>query len=271
MYIDTHCHLNFVAFKDDWKETADQCVKAGVKKMIVVGADLETSARAVEICEQHPALFAAVGVHPHHSHALRGITNFQFSIFKKLENLAKSKKVVAIGECGLDYHVYKKTKYLNEEITPEVKTLQKRLFGQQIQLAKKLELPMIIHNRAAGEETLDTLKHFCAGDGQYPRGVFHCISGSKKLLTKILDLDFYIGIDGNITYSQEVQTLATEAPLERILLETDAPYLSPKHDGSRNFPQSVKIAAQFLAKLKSTSINQIEAETTKNAEKLFKL
>lgn len=190
----------------------------------------------------------------------------------RLKGLAKSKKAVAIGECGLDYHVYEKTKYPSTSlrITPEIKTLQKRLFGQQIQLAKKLELPMIIHNREAGEETLDTLKHFCAGDGQYPRGVFHCISGSKKLLTKILTLGFYIGIDGNIAYSQEVQSLATEAPLNRILLETDSPWLAPERDGRRNLPNSVKIVAQEISRLMDTSINQIEAETTKNAKKLFK-
>lgn len=263
MYIDTHCHLNFKAFEKDWEEIADEAVKAGVEKMIVVGADLQTSARAVELAEKHKALFASVGIHPHHCQNQINMA--------KLKSLAKSKKVAAIGECGLDYHVYEKSKYQDKEITAEIKTLQKNLFGQQIQMAKKLELPMIIHNREAGEETLDALNHFCTNDGQYPKGVFHCISGSKKLLQKILDLGFYIGIDGNIAYSQEVQTLAAEAPLNRILLETDAPYLSPKHDGGRNFPQSVKIVAQFLAKLKGTSINQIEAETTKNAIKLFNI
>jgi len=262
MYIDTHCHLNFKAFEGDWQKVADEAVRAGVEKMMVVGADLETSAKAVELAEKHKNLWAAAGIHPHHC---------QNKIdMDKLESLAKNKKVVAIGECGLDYHIYEKTKYPDATITPDIKVLQKRLFGQQIQLAKKFKLPMIIHNRAAGEDTLDTLKHFCAGDGQYPRGVFHCISGSKKLLTKILGLGFYVGIDGNVTYSQEVQALVKIAPLNRILLETDAPYLSPKHDGSRNFPQSVKIVAQFLAKLKGTSINQIEAKTTKNAKKLFK-
>lgn len=265
MYIDTHCHLNFKAFEEDWEEIADEAVKAGVKKMIVVGADLETSARAVELAEKHQNLLATVGIHPHHCQNKIDMA--------KLESLAKGKKVAAIGECGLDYHVYEKTKYPSTSlrITPEIKTLQKRLFGQQIQLAKRQNLPLIVHNRAAGEETLDTLNHFCKSDGQYPQGVFHCISGSKKLLKKILQMGFFIGIDGNITYSQEVQALAADAPLNRLLLETDAPYLPPKHDGSRSFPQSVKIVAQFLAKLKGASINQIEVETTKNAIKLFKL
>lgn len=264
MYIDTHCHLNFAAFKDDWKEVADQCVKGGVGKMIIVGADLETSQKAVEISQKHPALFAGVGVHPHHAHKM---TNFQFSIFKKL---AQNKKVVAIGETGVDYHVYEKSKYENKAITPEIKTLQKRLFGQQIQLAKELKLPLIIHNREAGNDTLDVLDHFCKSDGQYPPGVFHCISGSRKLLQKILALGFFIGVDANIGYSQEVQTLASDAPLDKIILETDAPYLAPGRDGVRNTPQSVTIIAQALAQIKNLSESNVAQQTTANAQRLFK-
>ena len=221
MYIDTHCHLNFSAFKDDWQEVADKCVRAGVEKMIVVGADLATSQKAVEICQKHQALFASVGVHPHHAPG-------EFDL-EKLRALAKNKKVVAIGETGVDYHVYQKSKYPSTalRINPEMKTRQKTIFGQQIQLAKELKLPLIIHNREAGEDTLDVLDHFSKSDGRYPTGVFHCISGSRKLLQKILALGFYVGVDANITYSQEVQTLISDAPLNRILLETDSPYLMP--------------------------------------------
>ena len=264
MFIDTHCHLNFKAFEEDWQKVADEAVKAKVEKMIVVGADLETSARAVNLAEMHKNLWATVGIHPHHCQNKIDID--------KLEGLAKNKKVMAIGECGLDYHEYKTTKYESSQITPKIKVLQKRLFGQQIQLAKKLDLPMIIHNRETGEDALDALNHFCKNDGVYPDGVFHCISGSKKLLEKILELGFFVGIDGNVTYSQEVQALAKIAPLNRILLETDSPWLTPvPNRGLRNEPISVKITAECLAKLKGASINQIEAETTKNAIKLFKL
>lgn len=266
MYIDTHCHLNFKAFEEDWQKIADEAVEAGVEKMMVVGADLETSCRAAELAEKHKNLWVAVGIHPHHCQNKIEID--------KLEKLAKSKKAAAIGECGLDYHVYEKSKYPSTllRITPEIKTLQKRLFGQQIQLAKKLKLPMIIHNREAGEDVLDALNHFCKNDGKCPAGVFHCISGSKKLLEKILELGFFVGIDGNVTYSQEVQALAQLVPVNRILLETDSPWLTPvPNRGLRNEPISVKITAECLAKLKGASINQIEAETTKNAEKLFKI
>ena len=262
MYIDTHCHLNFGAFADDWKEVADQGVKAGVEKMIVVGADLETSAKAVEIAQKHPALFAGVGVHPHH-------TPGEFYL-KKLKLLAQNKKVIAIGECGVDFHLYEKSKYPEKTITPEVKNRQKIIFGQQIQLAKELKLPLIVHNREAGEETLDVINHFCKDDGQYPPGVFHCISGSKKLLQKILALGFFIGVDANITYSTEVQTLVAAAPIEKILLETDAPYLGPNRDGARNTPQSVKIVARQISQLKNLPETEVIAQTTANAQKLFK-
>ena len=266
MYIDTHCHLNFSAFKDDWQEVADKCVRAGVEKMIVVGADLETSQKAVEICQKHPALFASVGIHPHHAPE-------EFDL-EKLKTLAQNNQVVAIGETGVDYHVYEKSKYENKAITPEIKTLQKRLFGQQIQLAKELKLPLIIHNREAGEDTLDVLNHFCKDDGVYPPGVFHCISGSRKLLQKVLALGFFIGVDANISYSQEVQTLVSDAPLDRILLETDSPYLMPAPHragcGVKNTPQSVTIVAQSIAKIKNLSESDVAKQTTDNAQRLFK-
>jgi TatD DNase family protein len=277
MLIDTHCHLNFAAFEEDWRETAGAAVKAGVTKMIVVGTDLTSSQKAVELAANHPALYAAVGFHPHHAKSLtvsqlRSVTN-------RLKELAQNKKVVAIGECGLDYYVYQKTKYPETAVTEKIKVLQKKLFGQQIQLAKELNLPLIVHNRSAGNDTLDALDHFCkpaspAGrsDGQMPAGVFHCISGSKKLLQKILDLGFYVGIDGNVTYSQEVQLLASAAPLEKMLLETDAPYLTPEPDRSlRNTPTSVKIVAAFLADLKEEPFETVANVTTKNAKKLFNL
>lgn len=266
MYIDTHCHLNFVAFKDDWNQVADECVKDGVEKMIVVGADLETSAKAVEICQKHPALFASVGVHPHHAPG-------EFDL-EKLKALAQNKKVVAIGETGIDYHLYQKSKYEEKEIRPEAKNRQKTIFGKQIQLAKALKLPLIIHNREAGEDTFDTLDHFCKGDGVYPPGVFHCISGSRKLLQKILVRGFFIGVDANITYSTEVQTLAADAPLDKILLETDSPYLAPAPHrdgrGVKNTPQSVKIVAQSIARIKNLSEREVAEQTTANAQRLFK-
>lgn len=264
MLIDTHCHLNFAAFDADWRQVADEAVKNGVEKMIVVGADLTSSAKAVELAQKHKALYAAVGIHPHHANGSVDL--------REIKKLAQNKKVVAIGEIGLDYHVYVKTKYLDNSVTPELKIKQKQLFGAQIQLAKELNLPLIIHNREANEEVLDVIEHFSKSNGKIPNGVFHCISGSVKLLKKILEMGFYIGVDANITYSQEVQILAKAAPLDKILVETDSPFLSPVSlRGLRNTPVSVRIGAEFLARLKQLSVDKVIEATTANAKKLFLL
>jgi len=277
MYIDTHCHLNFKAFEDDLLEVVKKSQEAGVEKIIVPGTDLETSKKAVEIAEDIEEVYAVVGFHPHH---VKGLDRVDGKIKEELKKLAKSKKVVGIGECGLDYYVYQRTKYDKAEITTELKNLQKQLFGMQLQLAKELSLPMVIHNREAAEEILDVMNHFSKGDNKMPRGVFHCISGSKEYLEKILDLGFYIGVDGNVTYSKNVKKLAKKVPLNRLLLETDAPYLTPEPVRSekinrgeklRNEPISVKITAEYLADLKKVSLDKIIASTTKNAEDLFNI
>jgi len=277
MYIDTHCHLNFKVFENDWLEVVKKAQKAGVEKIIVPGTDLESSKKAVEIAESADGVYATVGFHPHHTKGLKDINN---NIKKELKNLAKSKKVVGIGECGLDYYVYKKTKYDKAEITLKLKNLQKQLFGMQIQLAKELNLPIIIHNREAGEDILDVINHFSKDDNKVPRGVFHCISGSKEYLERVLGLGFYVGVDGNVTYSKNVKKLAKKVSLDRLLLETDSPFLTPepirsgvKNRGGklRNEPISVKIVADYLTKLKNVSLDEIVSLTTKNAEVLFKI
>jgi len=270
MLIDTHCHLNFKAFEKDYRAVVERARKAGVKKILTVGVDIETSKRAVEIAKELEGVKVTVGFHPHHC---KGITSGEIDEIKeKLRKLAKNKKVVGIGECGLDYYEYKNTKY-----PPKAKAfrrtgrnLQKQMFGIQIQLAKELNLAMVIHNRKADLDVLDTLDHFCKTDGKYPTGVFHCISGSKQYVKKVLEKGFYIGIDGNVTYSKEVQELAKTVPLEKLVLETDSPFLSPESKrGLRNEPINVKITAEFLARLKNISLDKLETSTTQNAEALF--
>ena len=269
MFIDTHCHLNFKAFEKDWQEVVKRAKKAGVEKMIVVGTDLESSQKAVELAEKMEGLYATAGVHPHHC---RGLNESVEEIKRKLKKLAKSKKVVGIGECGLDYAVYRQSKYKSKEVGLELKNLQKRVFGVQIQLAKKLDLPLVIHNREAEKDLIDAMKHFCKDDGQSPRGVLHCISGSQAYLKQMLEMGFYIGVDGNVTYSQGVQTLVRKIPLERLVLETDAPFLTPvPYRGLRNEPKNVTIVAEFVASLKKVSLNKIEASSSKNAEALFNI
>ena len=274
MYIDTHAHLNFEAFDNDWQEVVKKARADEVEKIIIPGSDLETSKRAVEIAEKTEGLYAAVGFHPHHC---KGSVDVE-EIIRKVKKMAKSKKVVAIGECGLDYHVYQKTKYASTALSTSQKNLQKKVFGKQIQLAKSLNLPMVIHNREAQKEILDVIDHFCRIDGKYPKGVFHCISGGVKYLRKVLEKGFYIGVDGNVTYSDEVKNLVKEIPLDRLLIETDSPFLLPEplrsasrssRDKLRNEPVNVKIVAESVSEIKKINIEKVKDLSIKNAEALF--
>jgi TatD DNase family protein len=277
-FIDTHCHLNFEAFKEDWREVLDKAMEARVEKIIVVGASLESSIRAVELAQEHPALYASVGIHPHHVREF-SVSNDQFSInfqlfneqMSKLKELAKRPRVVAIGETGLDYHVPKVSKYPAEllPITEELKSLQRNLFREQIKLAQEMNLPMILHSREAKEEVLEILKQ--VQDDDKIQGTFHCFGGSKKYLKRILAAGFYVGFDGDITYVPDRAGVAGNVPLDRLLLETDSPLLTPfPHRGERNEPINVKLIAQKQAKIRNMTLEDIEEQTTNNAESLFK-
>jgi len=282
MYIDTHTHLNFQSFGSDWQSAVKEAKAAGVEKMIVVGTDIKSSLKAIEMVKQDDSLLATVGFHPHHVRSFLGLSYARVQLAQitdQLAKLAKTKRVVGIGECGLDYHVYKQTKYktvLKKEDWKKFKILQKQVFGMQIQLAKKLNLPLVIHNREAENDLIDTIDHFCKEDGKYPNGVLHCISGSKEYLKKGLKMGFYIGVDGNVTYDKKVQKLAKEVPLNRLVIETDSPNLIPEpikssQKTSRNKPANVVIVAEFLSKLKKVEIKKIQEATRKNAKDLFKI
>ena len=256
--------MNFKAFADDWREVVERAVAAGVKKIIVVGADWESSQRAVELAQEHPALWAAVGIHPHHAKA---VTSDQLSVIsKQLKELAQSPKVVAIGEIGLDYHVYKNSKYPS---TPSIslgtsalriknidKELQEQLFEAQMEIAQELNKPVIIHSREAGEEVLEIARGI--------RGVFHCFGGSKKYLKKILEAGFYVGFTGQITYVPDRASVARKVPLDRLLIETDCPYMPPFREERRSEPRDVTIIGQFLG-------GETEQATTANARRLFEI
>lgn len=283
--IDTHCHLNFKAFKDDWREVADRAVEAGVTKMIVVGSDLENSRRAVEMAQQHPAIYAAVGVHPHHARTLLAKSNVKAQISKlmaKLKQLAEQPRVVAIGETGLDYHVPKQSKYPEEllPITEELKTIQRELFMEHLKLAKELNKPLILHSRECGEEVLqlvsprEKLDIRQQADSGHSRGViagvFHCFGGSKKYLKRILDAGFYVGFDGDITYVPDRLGVAAEVPLERLLLETDSPLITPEpYRGERNEPKNVTLIAKSQAQVRGIMVEEVGRVTSENAERLF--
>ncbi len=261
--VDVHCHLNFKAFEEDLDEVIKRALKNGVEKILNVGSSIETSIAAVKLSEKYNNLFATVGIHPHHADKLE--KNWD----EKLENLAKSKKVVAIGETGMDFYPYESNGITDEK-------LQKELFIKQIEIANKLKLPLQIHNRQAGEKILDILK---ANKNllKNPPGLFHCFSGDIDFLKKVLELNFYVGFDGNISYkgiakgeNTLLSDLVNYAPLDRIITETDAPYLTPvPHRGSRNEPSYVIIVAEFIAKIKKEKLETVIKKTTKNAHTVF--
>ena len=263
--VDVHCHLNFHAFEKDYNEVIKSALKAGVTKIINVGTKIDSSQKAVELGKTYENLYTIVGIHPHHS------DKTESNWTQKLEALAKNAKVVGIGEIGLDYFSYKS----NDIVDPK---LQKEVFVKQIELAHKLKLPLQIHNRHAGKDIIDILinhKSYLLN----PPGMFHCMSGNLDFLKKVLNLGFYVGFDGNITYSgiapgedTDLKDLVKYTPIDRIVTETDSPFLTPEpHRGSRNIPSYVIITAKFIAKLKAIPFEEIEAKTTANAIKLFTL
>ena len=274
--IDVHCHLNFHSFEKDYEQVIKQALKAGVTKIINVGTKIDSSKLAVELAEKYnsPAgeLYAIVGVHPHHADKLEsGWENQLEALAKKPASNAANAKVVAIGEIGMDYYRYQS----NAIVDPK---LQKEVFIKQIELAHKLKLPLQIHNRHAGKDIIDILlnhKSYLLN----PPGMFHCFSGDMEFLKQALNLGFYIGFDGNITYKGlapgetiELKELAKYTPLDRIVTETDSPYLAPEPKrGSRNVPAYVIIVGEFLARLKGVTFEELRDRTTQNANTLFKL
>lgn len=263
--IDVHCHLNFHSFEKDYNAVIKNAFEAGVTKIINVGTKIDSSALAVDLAQKYDNLYAIVGVHPHHA------DKPEEGWLEELEKLAKKPKVVAIGEIGMDYFSYKSNNIVDLK-------LQREVFIKQIEFAHKMKLPLQIHNRQAGRDILEILTSYKS----YllnPPGMFHCFAGNMEILKKVLDLGFYVGFDGNITYNglapgedTDLKTLVKYVPLDRIVTETDSPFLTPEpHRGSRNMPEYVIITAKFIANIKGVSFGEIEAKTTKNATNLFNL
>lgn len=252
MLIDTHCHLDFPDFKDDLGQVIERAEAAGINHFINPGSTLESCRAAVLLAASYPQIYAAVGVHPHDA------DSFDAAAAAELEQLAAQKKVVAIGETGLDYYCNLSSK-----------ESQRQAFLKQIVLAKKLNLPLIIHCRQAEEEALEILK------GALPlRAVVHCFSGSGGFLKECLDLGFFISYTCNITYpkAQGLREVLKLTPLDRLMLETDAPYLSPDgFRGKRNEPAQVKLLAQSVSLILGADLAEVAAQTTQNARNLFKL
>lgn len=263
--VDVHCHLNLKGFEKDLEETIQRAVTAGVKIIINTGTSLESSKRAVELTKQYDNLYAIVGVHPHHADKVSG------NWIEELEQIARHDKVVGIGEIGMDYYSYSSNGIVDKKI-------QKEVFVEQIKLAHKLKLPLQIHNRHAGEDVVKILEE--NKNLLLPRpGMFHCFASTEEILIKILSLGFYVGFDGNLTYAGiakgetvPLPKLCELTPLDRIVVETDAPFLTPEpHRGSRNEPSYVIITGRKIAEIKGISIEEIDKITTSNAKTIFNL
>ncbi|MFS0784133.1 TatD family hydrolase [Bacillus sp. 1P06AnD] len=252
MLIDTHVHLNAEQYNEDLTEVIERAKEQGVDKMVVVGFDAETIKRAIELVEEYPFLYASVGWHP-----VDAIDMTEEDL-KWLEELASHPKVVALGEMGLDYHWDKSPK-----------DIQKEVFRKQIALAKRVNLPIIIHNREATQDIVNILKEEGADE---VGGIMHCFSGSEEIAEECMKMNFYISFGGPVTFknARNVKEVAAQIPLDRLLVETDCPYLTPHpYRGKRNEPGYVKLVAEEIASLKGLPFEEIAAATTENAKKLF--
>ena len=268
MFIDTHAHLNFKAYNKNLEGVIDKAKKAGIEKIIIPGAKIDSSRKAVEISQKYTDCFATIGIHPHH---VDEFTNLgERNVEEELNLLIKKEKTVAIGEIGLDYHEYKDYPPVSEEN----KKNQKQLLLFQIELAQKSDLPIIFHCRDAQDDQLELIQSCIQATQKDIRAVFHCFGGEKKHLKKVISLGFFVGFDGNITYPENIhlRNLISYAPLDRILLETDSPYLTPMpFRGKRNDPSLIAYVASCIANLHHKSIEEIAKTTLQNAIKLFLL
>ncbi len=273
MLIDTHAHLNFNAYKDD----ADEVIRRSLDNdvwIINVGSTYETSKRAVGMAEKHEqGVYVAVGLHP--IHLAEGIFKTKLDTeeiafqtknedfdYLKYKTLAESKKVVAIGEIGLDYYYRPKTKTKLEVF----KEKQRETFLKEIDLAKELNLPIIFHCRMAHDELIEILGRY---DGKL-QGAIHCFSGDWQQAEKYLDMGFYLGFNG-IIFKLNLDEVIEKIPLDKVLIETDCPYLTPFPMTGRNEPIYVKYVAERIAKIRKLSYEEILEATTENAKKLFNI
>lgn len=254
MLFDTHVHLNDKKYMDDLVEVIDRAKNEGVKYMLVVGYDQVSNQRAIELAEKYEFIYAAVGWHPVDAIYLTD------ELFDQLKEQLNHSKVVAVGECGLDYHW---------DTSPV--DIQKEVFVKQIQLAKEINKPLIIHTRDSIQDTYDILKE---NRVDVIGGVMHCYSGSIEMARSFINLNFKISLGGPVTFTngRRAQEVATHIPLEDLLIETDAPYLTPHpYRGTRNEPAYVSMVAKKIAELKNISYEKVAKQTTFNACQLFNI
>ena len=256
MIVDTHCHLDDPRYKDDIESVLDRAESEGVKKFIIPGADTRTLPRAVALAEKYEHVYFAVGVHPYHA---------EFYDRTTLMPYVDHEKCVAIGECGLDYFRLPE----NDEAIAAEKSLQKKVFIDQILWAKELGKPLIVHIRDASLDSMELLESYAGSEG----GVLHCYNADEQLL-RLSEKNFYYGIGGVLTFknARKLIQVYPKIPTEKLLIETDAPYLTPHpHRGERNEPLYTTLIAEKMSELSQLPREEIERITTENAVQLFKL
>ncbi len=276
--IDTHAHINFNPYKDDGDEVVKKTLKENVW-FINVGSQYSTSKRSIKYAEKYKqGVYAAVGLHPIHVNKGGFETEWDGEVverefeeldLEKYRKLLEHQKTIALGEIGLDYF---------EDITEEAKEKQKTVFMQQLDLARQMDKPVILHCRKAYNDLLDLLEMFnfgCAGcpmscSSSKLRGVVHSFMGRWSQAEKFLEMDFHISFTGLITYARDYDKVIKNTPLDRILIETDSPYLTPvPYRGKRNEPAYVKYVAEKIAEVKGLEYKEVAEQTTKNARELF--
>ena len=260
-FVDSHCHLNFDAFDRDRGQVVQKARENGIIRILNPGIDIETSKTALKYSFEFPEVYVAIGVHPNSGQS------WTLTTLSELKQMAGEQKVVAIGEIGLDYY---------RDYAP--RELQHSIFRQQLELAADLGLPVIIHNREASEEIFDILQNWHhklkknASKLAANPGVMHSYSGPLDMAKALVALNFKIGITGPVTFrnSQILQSVVTSMPLKSLLIETDAPYLTPHpFRGKRNEPANVRIVAEKIAELKGYTVDKVADITTEVANKLF--
>jgi TatD DNase family protein len=275
-FFDTHAHVNFKMFADDADETIKRSFEAGVW-MVLVGAELKTSKRAVEIANRYDrGVYVAVGLHPIHLHEVPAsdddydfMTRGEEYDESEYERLARSEKVVAIGEIGLDYH------HLPSDDAASAKRKQQEAFIEQLTLARRLGKPAIIHCREAHDDMLGILTEFrrihnLPTDGREPWGVMHCFTGNEDLAWKYIHLGLFLSFTGVITFSGQWDEMIRKLPIDRIMTETDSPFMTPVPlRGRRNEPAFVVHVAEKIAKLKNLPLEKAAAATFENAVSFF--
>ena len=252
LLVDSHAHLDGGQFTNDLRETVERATKNGISHILTIGCDLESSAKSIAIAEEYENIFAAVGVHPHDAREINDET------LAKLNSMLTHPKVVALGEIGLDYY---------RDRSP--RETQRTAFRQQIRLARKVGKPIIVHDRDAHDEVIQIMKEENAAE---VGGVLHCFSGDLKMAKQCLELGFYISFTGTITYpkNETIRNIIAEIPIDRMLIETDCPYLSPqKFRGKRNEPAHVRYTAERLAEIKGLTIEDVARVTSRNCHDLF--